>query len=202
MIGKACSANPELDLTVSWTLTYVATEQSPSSEATRFSASQEIPRILWNPKVHYRTHKCPPSVPVLCQLDPVHTPTFYFLNIHFNIILPSTGHSCQYFERFWRRSTLIIVSRNLKARSLLDNYQGFGRRCSFRLQNKPWSSIYQVPRKIRSHPTNFMLSVTSHNTQPYISLCTCNPPVFLLFFPHVQWPAYELNNLGFDSRQG
>ena len=47
-------------------------EQSPSWEANWFAASQEIPRILWNPKVHYRIHKCPPPVPVLRQLDPVH----------------------------------------------------------------------------------------------------------------------------------
>jgi len=33
--------------------------QSPSSEANWFAASQEIPRISRNPKVHYRTHKRP-----------------------------------------------------------------------------------------------------------------------------------------------
>jgi hypothetical protein len=32
-------------------------EQSPYLEANRFVAIQEIPRILWNPKVHYRIEK-------------------------------------------------------------------------------------------------------------------------------------------------
>ena len=70
-------------------LTY-SMEQSPSWEVNRFWASQGIPRILGNPKVHYRIHKCPPPVHILSQLDPVHTTTSHFLKIHLQIILPST----------------------------------------------------------------------------------------------------------------
>ena len=70
--------------------------QSPSWEANWFAASQEIPRILWNPKVHYRTHKRPPSVPALGQPNPVHIPTSHLLEIHPNIIYPFTPRSPQW----------------------------------------------------------------------------------------------------------
>ena len=65
-------------------------QQSASWETNRFSAIQEIPRILWNPKFHYR-------IQVLAirqsQIDPVHALTSHFLQTHFNIILPSATGS-------------------------------------------------------------------------------------------------------------
>ena len=81
-------------------LTYLLTysmAQSPSSEANWFAASQEIPRISRNPNVHYRTHNGPPPVSILGQSNPVHIPTSYLLEIHPNIIHPSTPRSPQWF---------------------------------------------------------------------------------------------------------
>ena len=70
--------------------------QSPSWEANWLAASQEILRISRNPKVHYRTHKRPPPVPILGQHNPVHTATCHLLEIHPNIIHPSTPRSPQW----------------------------------------------------------------------------------------------------------
>ena len=76
--------SPSLSLSLSLSHTHTHTHthiltysvvQSPPLEANWFAASQEIPRISRNPKVHYRTHKRPPPVSILGQPNPHHIPT-------------------------------------------------------------------------------------------------------------------------------
>jgi hypothetical protein len=111
-------------------LTY-SMEQSPSWEANWFAASQEIPRILWNPNVHYRIHKSPPPLSILNQLNLVHSSTSHFLKIHLNIILPSVPESAQW-------------SLSLR---LLRSYQSISpgpRLCRWVFRNKNTFSMWRV----------------------------------------------------------
>ena len=73
--------------------TYLLTPRSRAllEKLTGFAVNQEIPSILWNPKVHYRTHKRPPPIPILSQPHPIPTTPSHFLKIHLNIIFPSTS---------------------------------------------------------------------------------------------------------------
>jgi hypothetical protein len=50
--------------------------------------SQEILRFLWNTNVHYHIHKNSPLIPTLSLMNPIHTFSTYFPQIHSNIILP------------------------------------------------------------------------------------------------------------------
>jgi hypothetical protein len=61
--------------------------KSPSGEANSCSDSHEHTRILRNPNVHCRFHKRLLSVPVLSQMNTVHTTIAYLFKIYFNIII-------------------------------------------------------------------------------------------------------------------
>jgi hypothetical protein len=57
------------------------------------SVSQEFPHILWKTMFYYRVNKSPQLVPILHEIDPVHSISSYFSKIHFSIILPLTSRS-------------------------------------------------------------------------------------------------------------
>ena len=94
--------------------------QSLSWEANWFAASQEIPHISRNPKVHYLTQKRPPSVSTLGQPNPIHIPTSHLLQIRPNVIHPSMPRSPQWSPslRFPRLEPIHPLSSPIRATCL------------------------------------------------------------------------------------
>jgi hypothetical protein len=70
-------------------LTYLLMELSPSGGVANSAATQELPSILWNPKVRYRVHKSPPPVPILSQINPINTIPSSLSKIHLRLGLSS-----------------------------------------------------------------------------------------------------------------
>ena len=82
---------------------------------------KKFPAFHGTPKVHHRTHKRPPPVSILGQPKPVHIPTSHLLEIHLNIIHPSTPRSPQWLfpERLWNLEFQQIQYINLRRFVLL-----------------------------------------------------------------------------------
>ena len=70
----------------------ISTEQNPW-KTNSSSAWQGITFNSWNQDVHYHLHKSPPLVCILSQINPGHVPRTKILNVHFNIISPSSRYS-------------------------------------------------------------------------------------------------------------
>ena len=134
---------------------------SPSWAANWFAASQEIPRISRNPKVHYLTHNRPPPVSILGQSNPVHIPTSHLLEIHPNIIHPSTPRSPQ-----WSLSLLLSHQDLIPAAFTPRNCSWY----SFLLQAEHFSHQIVLNKGGISH--YFSLRTYTHNYVPISENCS------------------------------
>jgi hypothetical protein len=163
-----------------------STQHIPSWEANQFAASQEIRRILWNPKVHYSINKCPPTVPILSQPNPVHTSTSHFLKICFNIILPSMPNSPQrcLSLRFPHQNTL-HASSLLHSRYMHRQSHSFLFYHPYNILTK-LTIIKKISAKLHTRPTPILIvKLNKERYIFYITLTHCGPVFFPLYLSQI-----------------
>ena len=182
--------------------------QSPSWEANWFAASQEIPRISRNPKVHYRTHKRPPPVSILDQPSPVHIPTSHLLEIRPNIIHPSTPRFPQWSPslRFPHQDPIHTLLLTLRAtcsahlilldfitRTILgEEYRSFSTESVRKRSASHWSLLRKYikmhgPQNVKKRPYTESVYI--------LFLKFCGPCILIYFRNKDQWDALLFLNL-------
>jgi hypothetical protein len=130
---------------------------SPSRESDSCSATQKLPSYLSNPILRYRTHKNLPLVPILSQINPLHSisPRYILiLSAHLRLFSPFMLHALPISASCtWRRVqvvTLLVMQLSPPSRHFI-----------------PLRSKYSPQHPVLKHPKSVFLPQCYKVSHPY-----------------------------------